>query len=180
MTEALMIRRMANGDEEAFDYCYNTYKNLIYYEAFRITKNAELSEEIMQDTFLKMYQNISSFDGRYFTAWIVTICKNLSLNEIRKKKDDIPFDETVYNNEYVVSTFAFNDMIMDLNRILSQDEFDIIIYRIVYHIKYEDIAKIYDTSVGAISGKYNYAMKKAKKYFKEEVKNNESKKTNNE
>lgn len=175
MTEALMIKRMVEGDEQAFDFCYDKYKNLVYYEAYRITKNAELSEEIMQDTFLKMYQNITSFDGRYFTAWLVTICKNLALNEIRKKKDDIVFDEAVYNNE-TISSFAYNDLLIDLAKILDKDEFDIVIYRIVYMIKYKDIAEMYHTTIGNISWKYNEAMKKARKYFKSEVNVNEPKK----
>ena len=85
MTETLMIKRLKNHDEEAFDYCYDTYKNLVYFQIIKVVKNRELTEELVQDTFLKMYQNIEKFDGKFFKAWLLKIANNTAISELRKK-----------------------------------------------------------------------------------------------
>ena len=167
MTEALMIKRLKNHDEEAFDYCYDTYKNLVYFQIIKVVKNKELTEELVQDTFLKMYQNIDKFDGKFFKAWLLKIANNTAISELRKKKETIEYNDNVISEE-VISNFAHNDIIYDLKAILSADEFIIVIYRIIYNMKTREVADALDLPIGTVSWKYNEALKKAKKYFKEE------------
>lgn len=167
MTETLMIKKLKNHDEEAFDYCYDTYKNLVYFQIIKVVKNRELTEELVQDTFLKMYQNIEKFDGKFFKAWLLKIANNTAISEIRKKKETIEYNDNVISEE-VISSFAHNDILLDLKAILSADEFIIVIYRIIYNMKTREVAEALDLPIGTVSWKYNEALKKAKKYFKEE------------
>ena len=167
MTETLMIKRLKNHDEEAFDYCYETYKNLVYFQIIKLIKNKELTEELVQDTFLKMYLNIDKFDGKYFKAWLLKIANNLAISELRKKKDEIEYNDNIICEE-VISTFSHNDTLRDLKAILSSDEFIIVVYRIIYDLKTREVADAMNLPIGTVSWKYNEAIKKAKKYFKEE------------
>ena len=167
MTEALMIKRLKNHDEEAFDYCYETYKNLVYFQIIKIVKNKELTEELVQDTFLKMYLNIDKFDGKFFKAWLLKIANNVAISELRKKKETIEYNDNIISEE-VISSFVHNDTLSDLKAILSPDEFIIVIYRIIYDLKTKEVAETLNLPMGTVSWKYNEAMKKAKKYFREE------------
>ena len=167
MTEALMIKRLKNHDEEAFDYCYETYKNLVYVQIIKIVKNKELTEELVQDTFLKMYLNIDKFDGKFFKAWLLKIANNIAISELRKKKETIEYNDNIISEE-VISSFVHNDTLSDLKAILSPDEFIIVIYRIIYDLKTKEVAETLNLPMGTVSWKYNEAMKKAKKYFREE------------
>lgn len=167
MTEALMIKRLKNHDEEAFDYCYETYKNLVYFQIIKIVKNKELTEELVQDTFLKMYLNIDKFDGKFFKAWLLKIANNVAISELRKKKETIEYNDNIISEE-VISSFVHNDTLSDLKAILSPDEFIIVIYRIIYDLKTKEVAETLNLPMGTVSWKYNEAIKKAKKYFREE------------
>ena len=99
MTETVMIKRLKNHDEEDFDYCYENYKNLVYFQIIKLVKNRELAEELLQDTFLKMYQNIDKFDGKYFKAWLLKIANNIAISELRKKKTTIEYNDNIINEE---------------------------------------------------------------------------------
>ena len=167
MTEALMIKRLKAHDEIAFDYCYENYKNLVYFQIIKIVKNKELAEELLQDTFLKMYQNIEKFDGKFFKAWLLKIATNIAISELRKKKETIEYNDNIISEE-VISSFTHNDTLIDLKAILSADEFIIVIYRIIYDMKTKEVAEALDLPLGTVSWKYNEALKKAKKYFKED------------
>ena len=85
MMENQMIKGLRQKSEEAFEECYYKYKDLVYYVIIKMTKNKELTEDLVQDTFIKMYQQIDKFDGKYFKAWLLTIAKNLTINELKKQ-----------------------------------------------------------------------------------------------
>lgn len=168
MNEALMVNRMKNGDEEAFDYCYLHYQNLVYYEIYKIVKSHETAEEVMQDTFLKMYQNINTFDGKYFTAWLVKIAKNTAINEFNKNKKEqsITFEEEIYVDKKVITEFSYDALWIDLADLLDYEEFQILVYVIIYRLTYRTIAKMLDLSLTKVNNLYASGLQKAKKYFK--------------
>lgn len=168
MNEALMVNRMKNGDEEAFDYCYLHYQNLVYYEIYKIVKSRETAEEVMQDTFLKMYQNINTFDGKCFTAWLVKIAKNTAINEFNKNKKEqsITFEEELYVDKKVITEFSYDALWIDLADLLDPVEFQILVYVIIYRLTYRTIAKMLDLSLTKVNNLYASGLQKAKKYFK--------------
>ncbi len=167
MTEKMMVKRLIERDEEAFDYCYEKYKNLVYYEIYSILKNHEATEEALQDTFLKMYQSIETFDGRFFTAWLVAIAKNQAINEYHKRKENLIFVEEAFNPQ-IIGEFTLDDYYTDLSIILSPFEYQIFIYKIIYNIKIKDIAVILDKSASTIHSYYHEALDKVREYFNKE------------
>ena len=164
----MMVNRLKNGDEEAFDYCYLHYQNLVYYEIYKIVRSHEVAEEVMQDTFLKMYQNINSFDGKYFTAWLVKIAKNTAINEFNKNKREstIPYDDEKYLDTDVITEFSYDAMWIDLSNLLTQEEYQILVYVIIYRLTYRTIASIMNLSLTKVNNLYASALQKAKKHFK--------------
>ena len=168
MNEALMVNRLKNGDEEAFDYCYLHYQNLVYYEIYKIVKSHEVAEEVMQDTFLKMYLNIKSFDGKYFTAWLVKIAKNTAINEFNKNKKEanLVYEDDKYIDTSVITEFSYDSMWLDLADILNPCEYQILVYVIIYRLTYRTIAQMMDLSLTKVNNTYASALQKAKKHFK--------------
>jgi RNA polymerase sigma-70 factor (ECF subfamily) len=81
------IQKVIQGDVNAFAYLVDTYKNLVFTLALKMTKNREEAEEVCQDTFIKAYQNLSKFQGESkFSTWLYTIAYNASLDAIKKNK----------------------------------------------------------------------------------------------
>ena len=64
-----LIKELQAGSEAAFDLLYEEFKNLIFYIVMSILKDRHLSEEVTQDVFIRMYQNIDKFTlGTNFKA----------------------------------------------------------------------------------------------------------------
>jgi RNA polymerase sigma-70 factor (ECF subfamily) len=83
--EKKLLLELSQGSELAFTNVYNQYKNNVYSTAFRITKSKILSEEAVQDIFLKIWQNretLSEID--HFENYLYIISRNHLFNSIKK------------------------------------------------------------------------------------------------
>lgn len=99
--DQLYINKVINGDTNAFSYLVDSYKNMVYSLAFKMTKNREEAEEISQDTFIKAYKNLSKFKGdSKFSTWLYRIAYHTSLDNIKKNKNNnstFDINEITYN-----------------------------------------------------------------------------------
>lgn len=103
--QANVLNLLAEGSEYAFQLVFDSYKNRVYNLALTYLKSPVLAEEIVQDTFLKLWfqrQNLANIHS--LEAWIITVSKNLTINYLKKiahewgaKKDLIPGDERITN-----------------------------------------------------------------------------------
>lgn len=81
------IKKILDGDIQSFGVLVDRYKPMVFTLALRIMKNREDAEEIAQDTFLKAYKALVSFQGNSkFSTWIYKIAYNTSLDCLKKKK----------------------------------------------------------------------------------------------
>jgi RNA polymerase sigma-70 factor (ECF subfamily) len=83
----LLIRRMQNGNEAAFSRMYARYNAAIHGVIFAIVKDEAISQEILQDVFVKIWEKCDSYDdgkGRFFT-WAISIARNSSIDYLRSK-----------------------------------------------------------------------------------------------
>lgn len=86
--DALLVRRVASGDEEALDLLYDRLGRPVYALCLRIVRDAGAAEELTQETFVRLWRSAASFDverGRVST-WLLRIAHNLALNEIRRRQ----------------------------------------------------------------------------------------------
>lgn len=86
--EALMIR-VNTGDHEAFSYLVHRHTQRFYACAYRICHNAEMSEDVVQDAFLKLWQRPETWDagkGVKFTTWFYRVVNNQAIDAMRKVK----------------------------------------------------------------------------------------------
>jgi len=89
MDERNIIRHAQEGDKEAFRTLFEENKNLIFSLAYRYAKNMEDAEDILQDTFIKAYHSLHTFQLQNystFSSWIYRICINCSIDFLRKNK----------------------------------------------------------------------------------------------
>lgn len=170
MNDKRIIEGLRKGYEEAFEECYYQYKNLVYYVIIKIVHKKELAEELVQDTFVKMYQSINNFDGRYFQAWLLTIARNLAINELKKQKVEIEFADYLVLEEADTKK-EMRDLLYDLEHILNPTEYEIFILRIIYDMKQREISEYLSIPIGTVGWTYQQALKKVKKYIRKEEEN---------
>ena len=79
--DQLYIAKVINGDTNSFAYLVDSYKDMVFSLAYKMTKNKEESEEVSQDTFIKAYKNLNKFKGESkFSTWLYRIAYHTSLD----------------------------------------------------------------------------------------------------
>jgi RNA polymerase sigma-70 factor (ECF subfamily) len=99
--EGLVARAQA-GDAQAFAELVERYERKIYRLARHITGNDEDAEDVLQETFLKAYENLPGFQGQSkFYTWLVRIAVNEALMKLRRRKTGkmVSLDETIDTGE---------------------------------------------------------------------------------
>ena len=81
--DSVLIEKVKNGNEGAFNFLVNKYYPRVYASLFSFTKSKEDSEDLAQQTFLKVWQQIKTFrgDSAFFT-WVYRIAINLAKNYV--------------------------------------------------------------------------------------------------
>ncbi len=103
-SEEELILSLQKEDQQAFSYLYNNYSAALNGVIFRIVQDRELAEDILQEVFLKIWNNFSKYDktkGRLFT-WMINVTRNLTIDTIQskgyKKQQKISGDENTVSN----------------------------------------------------------------------------------
>lgn len=79
------ISKVVAGDTNAFKYLVNKYKDVMLATAYRIVKDQDLAEDVLQDAFFNAYRNLKKFKGdAKFSTWLYKIVVNAAIKKIRK------------------------------------------------------------------------------------------------
>lgn len=82
-----LSRRATSGDYEAFEELVRRYESSVYHLALKITRSPEEAEEVLQETFLSVFENLKDFRGdSSFKTWLYRIATNFALMKLRKSQ----------------------------------------------------------------------------------------------
>lgn len=86
-TDSAAAEQARKGDQHAFRVLVERHSQSVFRLAFRMTGNEQDAEDLVQETFLRVYKQIHRFDGRSaFSTWVYRICANCSLDLLRARK----------------------------------------------------------------------------------------------
>lgn len=95
-----------NGDETALNFIIRKHLKLVYNFAYRLTGNAQNSEDISQETFIKIWKNIKRYDpNQEFKTWLLAVAKNTAIDLMRKKKDFVFSDFETNEGKNLITDF---------------------------------------------------------------------------
>jgi RNA polymerase sigma-70 factor, ECF subfamily len=103
--ETSLVEAARSGDMAAFEALVRRYDRNVFRIAQHITQNREDAEDVVQDAFLKAYQNLGQFQGQSkFYTWLVRIAVNESLMRLRKRRTGkmVSIDEDIETEEGTV------------------------------------------------------------------------------
>lgn len=93
------IKQTREGDMQAFGLLIQKHQRLVYTLALRMLKNPEEAQEAAQDTFVKVYQSLSGFEGKSkFTTWLYRVVYNECVGRLRKTKRHVTWVEDIMDN----------------------------------------------------------------------------------
>jgi len=159
-----LIRRVQNGDMVAFNDLAAKYKDRLMNVIRRMLNSEQEAEDIVQDTFLRVYQHRDSFNFQHcFSTWIYTIALNLARNELRKRKRfkflDI-FDLQGKEGEIAVEMKMPNNLPNAIEKATKSlpDKYKMaFILRDVQELPYDEIAKVMNIPLGTVKSRVNRA-----------------------
>lgn len=141
----------------AFEKLYNKYKKLVYGIAFSLLKNEQDSEDIVQVVFTKIYSiDKSKLPIKNEASWLYSVTKNETLNFLKKKKDDISFDDIyeIPDNNNELNKLIEQDNYNRLISKLDNTEKEIVSLKILANLAFEEIGKLLNKPTGTIKWKY--------------------------
>lgn len=159
----------------AFGQLVTKYQERLYWHIRKILLNHEDTDDVLQNTFLKVWRNIDNFreESSLFT-WLYRIATNESITYLnsKKRRNLLPLNDVsdlLMENLTSDPYFDGDELQLKLQKaILKLPEKQRIVFNMKYFddIKYEDMSKILDTSVGALKASYHHAVKKVEEYIK--------------
>ena len=183
--DSVLIERVKNGDKGAFNFLVNKYYPRVYASLFSYTKSKEDSEDLAQQTFLKVWQQIESFrgDSAFFT-WIYRIAINLAKNHFVSsgyKKQKV--NTSIENAEIEISSYENIEAVLMHDQSMKQiKEF---INNMPESLKtaftlresegksYEEISLITETPIGTVRSRIFRARESIIDYMQKELIGNE-------
>ena len=164
-------------DECAYDELVNRYIDRIYALCFRITKNKEITEDVVQEIFITLSQKLHTFRAESsFSTWLYRISTNAALMKLRKEKrhnietiaEDVNYNEDNNKFSYIVEDSSKRPDDYYLSKEAEQ-EFNNALnklpetYRLVIHLRdidgfsYNEIANILETTTQAVKSRIHRA-----------------------
>lgn len=161
----------------AFEVLVDTYKQKLYWHIRRIVLNHDDADDVLQNTFIKVFRNIGGFKGdSKLYSWMYRIATNeaLSFLKTKSKKQGISNEELqnqTLDNLQADVYFEGDEIQLKLQKaIATLPEKQKLVFNMKYfqELKYDEISEILETSVGGLKASYHLAVKKLENFLKED------------
>jgi RNA polymerase sigma-70 factor, ECF subfamily len=160
---------------EAFRKLLQLYQKPLYNHIRNIVLNHDDTDDVLQNTFIKIFQNLENFKGESkLFSWMYRIATNEALTFLQQKakKQGISSEEVQKNALSKLESDVFfdgNEIQLKLQKaIATLPEKQQLVFKMKYfeELKYEEISEIVGTSVGALKASYHLAVKKIEDFLK--------------
>jgi RNA polymerase sigma-70 factor (ECF subfamily) len=182
--DLVLVNRASGGDQKAFKELFQKYKTPLFYHVLRMVHNREIVEDLLQEIFLKAFDNIYSYNSGYaFSTWLYRITTNHTIDYLRKKKlKTYSLDEPIKTKDGDMSIdvidehMSSDDMIMRKQRATVLKEAmaslpakyrQVIELRHMDELSYQEIADIMELPLGTIKAHIFRARELLYKYLKD-------------
>ena len=153
---------LKRGDQSHFNWFYENSKKQLFYNILSYTKNYELSEDLLQETYVKFLTNIKNIDDKVnVLGYLIVMSKNITLDYFKKNnrietlnEEDISFEDNKIHETMLVSK---------IKEILNDIEFKILVLHILGELTFNEIKDIVKKPLGTVLWIYNKSLKKVRK-----------------
>jgi RNA polymerase sigma-70 factor (ECF subfamily) len=170
------VQEVLSGNKQAYAHIINKYKNQLYATILRMTKNPEDAQDLVQEAFIKVYNQLRRFDGKgSFSSWMYRVAINHCMDEFRKKRYQMKQievnEDKIINPNHPEIIFLKKEKSRQLERLigtLPEDERMIILLRYVNELSYDEICNLIDVPLSQVRNKLHRAKKKMRDTVKRE------------
>lgn len=182
MNEWTLIEQLKQGDESAFKFIVDTWKDMVYNTALSIVQQSEEAEDVTQEVFVQVYQSVQGFKGdSKFSTWLyrITLSKAMDHERRKKRKKRFGFVKSLFgdNNEAVVEPPDFHHpgVVLDnkeksavlfkaVDKLPENQRIAFVLNK-VEGLSYQEISDVMETTVSAVES----LMHRAKSNLRKEL-----------
>lgn len=146
--DAVLIEACLDGKLQAFDQLVRRHTPRVFNYLLHLTRHRQDAEDVTQQTFIKAYQHLASFDRSHpFIAWLLTIARRTALNHFRSAKQFEPVAETLPSAERgpdreVEKRDQLDALWTQAREALSEREYEVLWLRYAEDMPIEETARI--------------------------------------
>lgn len=177
IAEEALVKELKQKDSQAkaFEVLVNTYKERLYWHIRRIVLDHDDADDVLQNTFIKVYKNIEGFKGdSKLYSWMYRIATNEALTFLKQKSKKAEISDQELKTAMVENLqsdvyFEGDEIQMKLQQALATlPEKQKLVFNMKYfqEMKYDEISEVLETSVGGLKASYHLAVKKIEAYLK--------------
>ena len=173
LSDQELVKNYINGDNSSFEVLLNRHKNRVFAFIMSKIKNKDLSEDIFQDTYVKVVNSLQK--GKYneegkFLPWVMRIAHNLVIDHFRKQKKmqmirsnndfdifDVIKDSKINADEKLIKDQIFSDLNSLIDK-LPSDQKEVLKMRYYEELSFKKIAENFDISINTALGRMRYAL----------------------
>ena len=166
-----LIIRLQDGDQIAFAIIYDNYSAALFGLISRIVLDPDAAQDVLQDSFVKIWKNASSYSfekGTFFT-WMLNICRNTSIDYLRKvKKEQENKNQMITENVDIEKQSMMNVNTIGLKNIidkLPEEQRIIIDYLYFRGFTQQELADELNLPLGTVKTRARNAVLDLKTYF---------------
>ncbi len=188
-TDTELVEQARRGDKEAFRELFERYQKKVMSLALGMVNNVDDAMEIVQDTFVKAYENLEGFKGESsFYTWLfrITVNRAIDLRRHRRRNptvglqdefgfpdSDEPYDEVLADPEAKtdpvrqVESREIGTRVAEAISELTPYHKAVILLREIEGLSYEEISRVLQCSKGTVMSRLHYARKKLQSKLKD-------------
>jgi len=176
--EIIVLLQNPERQREAFELIVKKYNETLYWQIRRLVLSHEDTNDLLQNTFIKAWQNIDYFRGdAKISTWLYRIAFNECLNFLKHKRIEgqVSFDkvdeevinklesDTYFNGDEIQKTFM-----RAVHQLPKKQQ---MVFNLKYfkEMKYEEMSEIFGTSIGALKASYHHAVKKIEVFLEKNL-----------
>lgn len=176
--EIIVLLQEPDRQREAFESIVHNYSEPLYWQIRRLVLSHDDANDVLQNTFIKAWQNIEYFRGEAkMSTWLYRIAFNECLTFMNRRRaeeqislDDIDSEvinklesDAYFNGEEIQKTF--------MKAIHQLPEKQQMVFNLKYfkEMKYDEMSEIFGTSIGALKTSYHHAVKKIEAYLEKHL-----------
>ena len=180
-TDAQLIELYMEGNFKALDGIIYRYSQPIFRFVFHTINNTEETNDIVQETFIKVWKNIRKFDQKKsFRTWLFTIAQRTMIDFLRKRRNvnfsesnrdnsEIPFEETIPDEELIASEILEKTEDIELVKTalsqISIENRSIILLHNGEEMTFKEISEIFNKPINTIKSQYRRSLISVKNYI---------------
>lgn len=180
MEEQKIIALAVDGNLDAFNQLVLTYQDVAFSVAYRMLQNRDSAADAVQDSFVKAYRALDSYQGGNFRSWLLRIVTNTCYDQlrIRQRRGTESIDDTDFaqdHNTYLIDHAERPDAYverMELNffieegiRSLPHDQRVALVLCDIHGYAYDEIAEITEMPMGTVKSRISRARARLRDYL---------------